>query len=673
MFTGINRGTTPWADAFNNAMADMQTQVTALSTYNKSWINVLDFGAVPDGSNASPTDNSPKIQAAIDSAKQGDVVYIPPGHYRLGSPLVLSLGVVLRGGGWSPHFAPRTNITTSMLRPATSGLFTGSQLIRVDPAPVNGTYLDSAYGGGPRIEGLALHGRSVNNSSSGAIAGIAISSGVKDIAVRNVAIWQFTGDAIKADSGAGMIFEKITASTNGGNGINLTTSTTGGATDVDLIECYSQGNGGDGFILTNPNAVSMIGCRAEWNNGYGYNINGINYSLVMIGCNTDRSGKHGFHLTCLDGGKLPLLVGCQAKRDGSSTGTWAGFNLQGTNSSTQAPGAIFQGCSVYVGYNDDSTGNRSPAYGIQTQFARRVQLSGGWLEGTTSPYNDTSFAISKASGVVQATVDPSTGVSTVSNSDRMDIAGAPGATRALRYFSRGAGERWEARAESTTESGSNAGSNYQIARFSDAGTEIDVPFSITRSTGEVNASKALSSNGPALGVPTPFVANGYAAWTGDPETAGTSSSAATGGVLLLRALYVPRSTTVTKGYINLAAGATTPTAGQNWMGLYSSAGALLGSVDITSQITAAGHLAATFASSITLTPGMYWMALLFNGATNPSPYRASSALLSSMNGNLSAAALRVANSGTGQTALPASFTPSANGQATALAYWCALS
>jgi hypothetical protein len=453
--------------------------------------NVQDYGALADDS----TDASPAIQAAVNASGQGDVVYIPPGKYRLSSTVVVSLGVTLRSGGWNPHFAPRTNMTTAYLRPGI-GNFTGTELIRVDPAPVNGSYLDSAYGGGPRIEGLALSGRSTNNASGNAITGIKISPGVKDVQIRRVSVWQFTGDAIKSDDGAGMVFDQVVCSTNGGIGFNLmSTSGTGGAVDVDMINCYSQGNGGDGYVLQNPNAVTMTGCRSEFNAGHGYTVTGTSYSLVMTACNTDRSGKNGFNLLALDGGRLPLLIGCQAKRDGSTTGTWAGFNIQGTNSSTQAPGAVLQGCNTYVGRNDDNSGNRSPAYGVQTQFTRRVQMSGGWIEGTTAAYNDTSVAISKTSGVVQATVDPSTGVQTISNSDRLDINGAPGATRALRYFTRGGGERWEVRANSTSELGSNVGSDYDIARFSDAGSEIDVPFRITRSTGVARFLKPPITNG----------------------------------------------------------------------------------------------------------------------------------------------------------------------------------
>lgn len=69
----------------------------------------------------------------------------------------------------------------------------------------------------------------------------------------------------------------------------------------------------------------------------------------------------------------------------------------------------------------------------------------------------------------------------------LDILGSAGQSRALRYLS-GTGAtspRWEVGANSTAESGSNVGSDYMINRYSDAGTYIDTPVNISRSTGDV--------------------------------------------------------------------------------------------------------------------------------------------------------------------------------------------
>lgn len=482
-FTPIPYGTRNWHTPLNAALQDLQDQIDE----SQPAINVVaDYGAVADGS-TNATDNTPHIQAAINAAAQGQVVYIPPApdSYRLGSPLVLgNTGAVLRGGGWSPHFVPRTNMVGTYLRPGL-GNFVGTELIQVVPAPVNGSYVDSAYGGGPRIEGIAFNGRSTLNASSGAITAIRITNGVKDVQVRHCSIWEFTGDAIYADRGAGMVFDQVVASTNDGVGFNLiSTSGTNGATDVDCLHCYAQGNGGGGFILQNPNAVTMIGCRAEFNDEHGFRFFGTNSSTVLVGCNTDRSEKNGFQFECLDGGKPFLVIGCQAKRDGSDGLNRVGFNLIGTDSTTQNPGAVFEGCSTYVGRGDDGSGTRTPLYGIQTQFTRRVAVTGGWIEGTSGPYNDIAVALNRAAGVTQVTVDPSTGVQTISNSDRMTLLGSSGASRSVLFQTRGSGTRWDMRTNSTAESGSNAGSDFEIARYSDAAAEVDIPFRITRSSGD---------------------------------------------------------------------------------------------------------------------------------------------------------------------------------------------
>jgi hypothetical protein len=74
-----------------------------------------------------------------------------------------------------------------------------------------------------------------------------------------------------------------------------------------------------------------------------------------------------------------------------------------------------------------------------------------------------------------------TGTSTVSGNLLRD--GAAGAVRGY-YLSTGGLARWGIAANETAESGSNAGSNFQIFSFDDAGNILTRPiFSITRSTG----------------------------------------------------------------------------------------------------------------------------------------------------------------------------------------------
>lgn len=61
----------------------------------------------------------------------------------------------------------------------------------------------------------------------------------------------------------------------------------------------------------------------------------------------------------------------------------------------------------------------------------------------------------------------------------LSINGAAGSTRGMRYMTAN-GTRWAMGASSTAESGSNAGSNYSITAYDDAGVSIDIPLSIVR-------------------------------------------------------------------------------------------------------------------------------------------------------------------------------------------------
>jgi hypothetical protein len=71
---------------------------------------------------------------------------------------------------------------------------------------------------------------------------------------------------------------------------------------------------------------------------------------------------------------------------------------------------------------------------------------------------------------------------------RLIVTGAAATQRAIEFDTTGLGSRWQILAESTAESGANAGSNLLIGRYSDTGAFIDIPFRITRSTGQITIS-----------------------------------------------------------------------------------------------------------------------------------------------------------------------------------------
>jgi hypothetical protein len=78
-------------------------------------------------------------------------------------------------------------------------------------------------------------------------------------------------------------------------------------------------------------------------------------------------------------------------------------------------------------------------------------------------------------------------------------SGAAGTNRGLMMRTSGT-VRWEVLTEATAETGANAGSNFAIARYTDGGALVDVPFAINRATGRVTASGVAPLPQSASGV-----------------------------------------------------------------------------------------------------------------------------------------------------------------------------
>lgn len=150
---------------------------------------------------------------------------------------------------------------------------------------------------------------------------------------------------------------------------------------------------------------------------------------------------------------------------------------------------------------------------------------------------------------------------------------------------------------------------------------------------------------------------GFAAWSYDPAVC-TAAALAVNGTLYLNRVNVRRAVTIdTIGWAVGVVGVT-PTAGQNWVGLYTAAGNRIAQAGVDASITSTGYKA-TAVTATGLTPGLYWVATLFNAATPPQMI---SGVDSSFRPNLglTAASLRSAVNGTALTALPASIVPGSN-------------
>lgn len=149
--------------------------------------------------------------------------------------------------------------------------------------------------------------------------------------------------------------------------------------------------------------------------------------------------------------------------------------------------------------------------------------------------------------------------------------------------------------------------------------------------------------------------NKFLAWTYDPVIA-TSSMAPALGVIRLSKITTHTPIVVSNIVVFFNSNGTTLTAGQNFMGIYNSAGSRVAvSADQTTTWGSAGPgPLSTAVGPVTLEPGDYFIAMLANGAGAPSFI---SCVNSGTVANMGLAApFRTGAFGTSQTSLPGSIT-----------------
>lgn len=126
------------------------------------------------------------------------------------------------------------------------------------------------------------------------------------------------------------------------------------------------------------------------------------------------------------------------------------------------------------------TNKNSFSIGDQVAGTKSLILLGNFKTTVTSaPTADRVFALPDTSGTAALT-----------NSNPLLTVNTAAGVVAPIIFQTGAVDRWRVVKGSAAESGSNAGSNFGINRYDDAGTFIDQPLQIVRSTGSVSITNA---------------------------------------------------------------------------------------------------------------------------------------------------------------------------------------
>lgn len=174
--------------------------------------------------------------------------------------------------------------------------------------------------------------------------------------------------------------------------------------------------------------------------------------------------------------------------------------------------------------------------------------------------------------------------------------------------------------------------------------------------------------------------SGYLAWTfDDAQFNGTTGSAPSNSNVYLMKIPVRTAISVTNVDVYVTAVGTSLTTNECFIGLYTSAGVLIGqTADLSTDMLSNGskiHSLPLASGPFAVSAGFVWAAVLMNGTgSNPTLARSNTAVNPAyLNQHLTAATYRVGNLSGSATVLPASFTPSSNQQATVQAFWVGLS
>jgi parallel beta-helix repeat protein len=446
--------------------------------------------------------------------------------------------------------------------------------------------------------------------------------------------------------------------------LTLDGSAISGSTTVDAIQTFGVVHG---LYIDN---VGTVGFRSAFNtetNGISGQINRA-YSMRLSRIHAEATQKSAFVIWSATDSTFTDL-----EAEACGTASDPGFYIRGGNNSTYIgcrAEECFDGFYVIDGANNTFVGcstHRSNRNGMHitsttvTNNAQPINIVGCRFHGDGMSGNFSALYVDAVSEPVVVTglitrpentlLTPDYGV-TVANSKSVVLSDS-----FLWGYLGG-----------FNDGGGNA--QLKVAGLSERSGSAASPTTITSSADLTT--NHYHTSGMALGNPQPRSANGLIAWTCDPYSMPGSASTPTLGTLLMNAVFVDRTATASNISFFIGTAAVTPTSGQNFAMVIDSNGTVKGSVEITTAIGGTGLKTVTLSSTFTVTPGMYWLALLFNGTTGPQLLRTGVNNIAPLNLNRTSANLRCCTSGSALTAVPASITPGSNSTSNTLAYWIAL-
>lgn len=345
---------------------------------------VTAYGATGDGT----TDDAAAIQAAITAAVSGEVVWVPPGVYRLSVPVTMKTGVTLRGTHGARWVYNLPSVTGPCVFKAGSS-WSGTGLIKGDATAADITEV--------RIQSLSLHGN--EQASHGVhMVGACLGWMIEDV---NITALSETGGNVSGSDAAGIRTNNATRSSvsvfpkglvlrrvwsySNCRGFSLNNTT-----DVQIDDCGAQDNAKDGWFFGACAMVAGRSVNALFNRNRGIEIANSGTDQIDLHVITDRNEFDGVRVNTVAGGVVSIrgITRRDGRNGNAGGGGYAGVALKSC-------GPVFVDVQQQVGVDDGavSAGGESPAYGISCDTVTNGSI-GGLLRGVTNPVRDVGSNVS---------------------------------------------------------------------------------------------------------------------------------------------------------------------------------------------------------------------------------------------------------------------------------------
>lgn len=448
-------------------------------------------GAKTDGTNAQPA-----IAAALASSNK--TVYIPTGTFTLTAALNLVSGKRITGAGPSSILKASSTVATALLL-GTSGATVSDTVLdnfKLDMAWVTGQSVTHAVQitNGARLTIESLH---ITGSGGAGILlqGLNANGGTSDCRIANCFI-DGTGLAdlstgfgiqLKDRSYGNVVTGNRLRGIKGGMGIGLNGTAGLGYASYNVITGNSvtmvpSTIGFESIGITagcNHNTISHNVTEQSYDNGLS--ISG-NYNTV-IGNVVGACWNHGIGVA----GSGNTIVGNTIRNIGrQDSSQYGGVSIDTGAWNTVTDNMIFDD-------NADASPNRM-AYKVKF-----VASGGNNRVGPNQGYGQT---VAEYTPLNSGRVPTDVVVSTAGQGwsfEELSVSGPAAQPKVLRLQTAGS-TRWGFVSDSTAESGANAGSNFLLNSYSDAGASLGSALSITRATRDIKFFADLESNDATKGL-----------------------------------------------------------------------------------------------------------------------------------------------------------------------------